>query len=319
MNFLDAVTMGESMVAFEAQEYGPLREVNLFKKWVGGAEDNFAIGLARLGFKCGWFSRLGNDELGVEIFRTIRGEGIDVSRVIFDPDAQTGIFFVERHAHGDFKCYFYRQFSAASRISPADIDPDYIKQAKIIYLTGITPVISESAYQATEKVFQVALKNGQTIVFDPNLRLRICDITTARAILIPMMQKSSYVLPGEEELKLLMDCQELPAAIENARSLGISNLVVKVGAKGAVLACGNKKAINIPGFAVRNPVSSMGAGDCFGAGFVAGLLKEQPLEQCVRWGNALGAFCLMASGPYQALPSFQELQAFLSGEAGISR
>jgi len=319
MNFLDAVTMGESMIAFEAQDFGPLREVNLFKKWVGGAEDNFAIGLARLGFKCGWFSRLGDDEFGREVFRTINGEGIDVSRVIFDPDAQTGIFFVERRAHGDFKCYFYRQLSAASRISPADIDPDYIKQAKIVYLTGITPVISESACQATEKVFQVALENGQTIVFDPNLRLRICDITTARSILIPMMQKSSYVLPGEEELKLLLDCPELPVAIEKARSLGINNLVVKVGAKGAVLACGDAKPTNIPGFTLRNPISSMGAGDCFGAGFVAGLLREQPLEQCVRWGNALGAFCLMASGPYQALPSFQELQTFLTGEASISR
>ena len=319
MNSLDAVTMGESMIAFEAQAYGPLREVNFFQKWVGGAEDNFAISLARLGFKCGWFSRLGDDEFGKEVFRTIKGEGIDVSKVIFDSNAQTGIFFVERHAQGDFRCYFYRHLSAASRISAADIDPDYIKQAEIVYLTGITPVISESAHQATEKMFQIAIENGQTIVFDPNLRLRLCDITTSRSILIPMMQKSSYALPGEEELKLLMDCQELPVAIDKAHSLGISNLVVKVGAGGAVLACGDEKPVRVTGFTVKNPVSSMGAGDCFGAGFVAGLLKEQPLEQCVRWGNALGAFCLMASGPYQALPSFQELQAFLAGESDISR
>ena len=117
MNLLDAVTMGESMIAFEAQDYGPLREVKLFQKWVGGAEDNFAIGLARLGFKCGWFSRLGDDEFGKEVLRTIKGEGIDVSRVILDTDAQTGIFFVERRAHGDFKCYFYRKLSAASVVS----------------------------------------------------------------------------------------------------------------------------------------------------------------------------------------------------------
>lgn len=319
MNLLDAVTMGESMIAFEGQDYGPLREVKLFQKWVGGAEDNFAIGLARLGFKCGWFSRLGDDEFGKEVLRTIKGEGIDVSRVILDTDAQTGIFFVERRAHGDFKCYFYRKLSAASRISPDDIDQDYVRRAKIVYLTGITPVLSESAHQATERMLQVAIENSQTIVFDPNLRLRLCDITTARSILIPMMQKSAYVLPGEEELKLLMDCQELSAAIDKAHSLGIRNLVVKTGVEGAVLACGDEMGVNIAGFRLKNPISSMGAGDCFGAGFVAGLLKEQPLEQCARWGNALGAFCLMASGPYQALPSFQELQAFLSGETDVSR
>ena len=319
MNLLDAVTMGETMIAFEGQDYGPLREINLFHKWVGGAEDNFAIGLARLGFKCGWFSRLGDDEFGKEIFRTIKGEGIDVSRVIFDTEAQTGVFFVERRAHGEFKCYFYRQSSAASRLSAADIDPDYIKQAKIVYLTGITPVLSKSAREATERMLQIAMENGQIIVFDPNLRLRLCDISTARSILIPMMQKSSYVLPGEEELKLLMDRPELEAAIEKAHSLGIKNLVVKVGARGAALACEDKEPIYVAGFKLNNPVSSMGAGDCFAAGFVAGLLKEQPLEQCLRWGNALGAFCLMASGPYQALPSFPELQAFLAGETGISR
>ena len=157
MSSLNAVTMGESMIAFEALDYGPFREAELFHKWVGGAEDNFAIGLARLGFKCGWFSRLGDDEFGKEIFRTIKGEGVDVSKVIFDSDAQTGIFFVERSSHSDFKCYFYRQTSAATRISPDDIDADYIKQAKIVYLTGITPVISDSARKATEKVFHVDL------------------------------------------------------------------------------------------------------------------------------------------------------------------
>jgi 2-dehydro-3-deoxygluconokinase len=319
MSVLDAVTMGESMVAFEAQDYGPLREVSIFRKWVGGAEDNFAIGLARLGLKCGWFSRLGCDEFGKEVFRTIRGEGIDVSRVIFDPGAPTGIFFIERRAHGEFNCYFYRQSSAASRISPADIDPDYIKQARIVYLTGITPILSESAREATEKMFQVALENGQTIVFDPNLRLRLCNITTARSILIPLMQKSSYVLPGEDELKLLMDCRELSAAIDKVHSLGIRNLVVKAGAKGAILARVDEKPTNIAGFTVKNIISSIGAGDCFDAGFVAGLLNDEPLEQCARWGNALGAFCLTASGPYQALPDFQELQAFLAGETGVSR
>jgi len=315
----DIITMGESMIAFEAQDYGPLRDVNTFRKWVGGAESNVAIGLARLGLKCGWFSRLGNDEFGKEIFRTIRGEGIDVSKVTFDPCASTGVFFIERCINSEFNCYYYRQSSAASQISLADIDPDYVKQAKIIFLTGITPVLSDSAHKAMEKMLQIALQNGQTIVFDPNLRLRLCNITVARSILIPLMQKSSYVLPGEEELKLLMECQELPVAIEKAHSLGIGNLIIKTGAKGAVLAIIDQESTNIAGFPVKNIISTMGAGDCFDAGFIAGLLYNKPLEQCVRWGNALGAFCLTTYGPYQALPDFQELQAFLKGETSVSR
>ena len=52
------------MMAFEAQAYGFLRENVYFKKWIGGAEDNFIIGLARLGFHCGWFQ--GSDRMSSE-------------------------------------------------------------------------------------------------------------------------------------------------------------------------------------------------------------------------------------------------------------
>jgi 2-dehydro-3-deoxygluconokinase len=315
----DVITMGETMMAFEAQDYGPLRENSIYRKWIGGAEDNLIIGLARLGFRCGWFSRLGDDEFGKEIYRTIKGEGVDVSRVTFDSGAGTGVFFVERQAEGDFRCYYYRQLSAASRLCQGDIDPDYIRSTKIVYMTGITPALSESAREATEEIFRLATKNKQTVIFDPNLRLKLFSIDRARKVLTPLMQRSTYVLPGEKELKQLMDCEQLEVAIEKAHDLGIESLIVKRGAEGAVTAIAGEKGVNVPAYVLKNPVSSMGAGDCFAAGFTAGLLKGQPLEECARWGNAMGAFCLMGWGPYQTLPSYDELESFLQGEALISR
>lgn len=307
------------MVAFEAQDYGPLSENTIYKKWIGGAEDNFIIGLARLGFGCGWFSRLGQDEFGKEILRTIKGEGVDVSRVVLDPDSPTGVFFVERQSDGEFKCYYYRQFSAASSLSKKDIDPHYIKSAKVIYITGITPAISEPAREATEEMLRLALENGQMIVFDPNLRLKLWGIGQAREVLVPLMQKSTYVLPGEEELTQLMDCEGLEIAIETAHGLGIGNIIVKTGANGAVIALTGENVVEVPAFILKNPISSMGAGDCFAAGFVAGLLKDKSLKECARWGNAMGAFCLMGWGPYQTLPDYNELQSFLAKKDIINR
>lgn len=307
------------MVAFEAQDYGPLSENAIYKKWIGGAEDNFIIGLARLGFGCGWFSRLGQDEFGKEILRTIKGEGVDVSRVVFDPNSPTGVFFVERQSDGEFRCYYYRQFSAASRLSKKDIDPYYIKSAKIIYITGITPAISETAREATEEMLRLALENGQMIVFDPNLRLKLWSIGRAREVLVPLMQKSTYVLPGEQELTQLMDCEGLEIAIETAHGLGIDNIIVKTGSNGSVIALTGENLVDVPAFTLNNPISSIGAGDCFAAGFVAGLLKDQSLEECARWGNAMAAFCLMGWGPYQTLPNYDELQSFLAEKDIINR
>ena len=60
-------------------------------------------------------------------------------------------------------------------------------------------------HQAAEEFFRLGLRRGSTLIFDPNLRLKLWDIGEARRVLIPLMQQSNYVLPGAEELKLLMD------------------------------------------------------------------------------------------------------------------
>ncbi len=316
----DVVSMGETMVAFEAQSSGPLREVEDFKKWVGGAADNFIIAVARLGFDCGWFSRVGDDEFGRFITRWIRGEGVDVSRVRVDSSKPTGVFFVERRSYEtNFKCHFYRNTSAATNICPDDVDEDYIAQAKVVYPEGQLTYISDSARAAVERMFDLALKHNKIIMFDPNLRLTMASVETSRSIHIPLMQKATYVLPGEDELRKLMGTPDLDTAIHKAHSLGISKLIVKAGAGGAILAPAGQEPRRIPGFTLKKPVSPMGAGDCFVGGFTAGILKEQPLETCVRWGNAVGAFSTMAYGPFHACPSFDELQSFLAGKEEISR
>ena len=88
---MDVVTFGETMVLFAAAEQGPLRFANTYTRHAAGTETNFAIGLARLGHQVGWFSRVGDDEFGQYIVNTVRGEGVDTSRVIVDPEAPTGV------------------------------------------------------------------------------------------------------------------------------------------------------------------------------------------------------------------------------------
>ncbi len=316
----DVVSMGESMVAFEAQSFGPLREAEDFKKWVGGAADNFIITLARLGFDCGWFSRLGDDELGRFIHRWIRGEGVDVSRTKIDSTKPTGLFLVERRSpESNFKCYFYRSNSAATNLGPDDIDEEYVAQAKVVYPEGILLYASESARRAVERLFEVAVKHERIIIFDPNLRLTMMSAEEARNMVIPLMQKATYVLPGADELMKIMDKPDVDSALDKAHSMGIRNIIIKAGAGGAILAPAGREPQHIPGFTLTKPVSPMGAGDCFVGGFTAGLLKGQPLETCVRWGNAVGAFCTMAYGPFHSCPSMTELQAFLAGKEEVSR
>ncbi|MBN2405895.1 MAG: sugar kinase [Coriobacteriia bacterium] len=316
----DVVSMGESMVAFEAQSFGPLREAEDFKKWVGGAADNFIITLARLGFKCGWFSRLGDDELGRFIHRWIRGEDVDVSRAKIDATKPTGLFLVERRsAESNFKCWFYRSNSAATNLCPEDVDEEYVAGAKVVYPEGILLYASESARRAVERLFEVAVKYDRTIIFDPNLRLTMMRAEEARGMVIPLMQKATYVLPGADELMKIMDKPDVDSAVAKAHALGIRSIIIKAGAGGAILAIEGQETRHMPGFELKKPVSPMGAGDCFVGGFTAGLLSGLPVETCVRWGNAVGAFNTMAYGPFHSCPTMTELQAFLAGKEEVSR
>ena len=118
----EVVAIGETMVVFCPEQSGPLRHVHRFVKRIAGSESNAAIGLSRLGHSAGWISRLGRDELGEYVLREIRAEGIDVSCVVRDDQAQTGLMVKEIHEGRETRVYYYRKDSAASRMSPVDLN-----------------------------------------------------------------------------------------------------------------------------------------------------------------------------------------------------
>ena len=204
-------------------------------------------------------------------------------------------------------------------MQPKDLDPDYITQARYLYLTGITPAISQSARQTAREFFRLGRENGCLLIMDPNLRLKLWSLDEARRVLIPLMQQCDYVLPGHTELMQLMECDGLDEALDKAHGLGISKLVVKLGEGGALVSLDGGERQPIEPVRLQATVSAMGAGDCFAAGFTAGLIRELPLDECARWGNALGAFCLMGSGPYQTLPDLEEFEEFIRGKESVTR
>ena len=87
------VTVGETMAAFTPGSTGFLRYVKNYEMRIAGAESNLAIGVSKLGHSAGWISCLGRDEFGEFVRNSIRAEGVDTSRVVFDPEYRTGIMF----------------------------------------------------------------------------------------------------------------------------------------------------------------------------------------------------------------------------------
>lgn len=314
----DVVTLGETMALFAPREAGPLKYVGEYQLKLGGAETNFAIALVRLGVSAGWISRLGDDGLGHAIAHNIRGEGVDLSRVQIDRDAPTGLYVKELSAVGESTVYYYRRGSAASRLSPGDLDVAYVQGARWLHLTGITPALSETCRATVEQAASLARAAGLGVSFDPNLRLKLWTAERAREVLLPIMARCTVLCGGDEELQLLLRVDQPDAAADWALERGIEIVAVKLGSRGALVATAAERRI-VPAYAIPAVVDAIGAGDGFDAGLVAGLLNDLDPWRAAELGNAVGAHALMVNGDYEGYPTRREAEAFMAGHVKVTR
>jgi 2-dehydro-3-deoxygluconokinase len=308
---VDVVSLGEMMVMLVATEPGPLRTADTFRKHVAGSEANVAIGLARLGHQPGWISRLGDDEFGHYVRNFLRGEGVDVSQVILDPDHPTGTAFKERRELGPRRVIYYRRGSAASFLSPADLNPAYFQGARYFHVSGINPALSTSMHETTRAAISLAKEAGALISFDPNVRLRLWDADTCRRTLRELMPQCDLVLPGADEAELLTGESDPEQAARALRQLGVRQVVVKLGAQGS-LSLDDAGVLRVPAFPLERIVDPVGAGDGFAAGFLSGQLRGWGTAESLRLANLVGAAAMSVSGDVEGLPTFEEVGALES-------
>jgi 2-dehydro-3-deoxygluconokinase len=310
---LDVVTLGESMVLLLAEEPGPMREATTFRRFIAGAESNLAIGLSRLGQTAGWFSRVGDDEFGRAIVFRIRGEGVDTSHVISDDTAPTGLVIRERREAGPIEQAYYRRGSAASRLSPADLDAAYLGGAKFLHLTGITPALSPSCRETIFAAADIARAAGVSVVLDPNYRSKLWDPPEAREVLRDLASHCDILLPGMDEAQLLTGQSDPESAARELHSLGPRMVVIKLGAQGALALVGDDQVTRSPAIRLERIVDPVGAGDAFAAGLLTGLLRDFTLDDALSLANRCGGLAMMSPGDMEALPRWAEVASESSG------
>src|SRR5690348_16988682 len=152
------VTLGESMVAFRWP--GPFALGTPAVARLAGAESNVAIGLGRLGHQVAWAGVVGQDPFGDLVLRELRAEGVDVRCARQDPDAPTGLMFVETRTADLVRVEYRRTGSAGSTLQPGDAEAALDPAPSMLHLTGITPALSDSAAQAVTRAAEVASAAG---------------------------------------------------------------------------------------------------------------------------------------------------------------
>lgn len=307
---LDVVTLGEAMAMFVAEEPGPLEQVRYFSKRTAGAETNVAIGLARLGLKVGWQSRLGADSMARYLLAAIGGEGVDCSRVVCDPDQRTGFMFKGRVDDGsDPPIEYHRKGSAASQLGPDQIDEAWIAGARHLHVSGVFAALSPATLAATRRVIELARRHGRTVSFDPNLRPTLWSSREVmRDTLNRLAEGSDCVLPGQAEGELLTGSADPVAIAAFYRQRGARLVVVKLGPEGAYYD-GEQGSGHVAAFPVTKVVDTVGAGDGFAVGVISALLEGRAVVDAVRRGAWIGARAVQVRGDTEGLPTRAELLA----------
>ena len=314
----EMITFGEALAVFSPKSSGPFRYLRDFELHMAGAESNTAIGLQKLGHTTGWFSRLGEDEVGQFVLNAVRAEGVDVSRVAVDPNHRTGLMVKEIRDQGETRVYYYRDQSACSFAKPEDIEEEYLKTAKIFHFTGITPVLSDSCKQAVCRAMELADKNGVKLSFDPNIRYKLWGKHDYSAMLREMMLQSQIVLAGLDEAGLLLQAEKPQEVFEKLFSLGrVEIAALKDGGKGAWVAAGGE-IHHIPPFPCHC-IDPVGAGDSFNAAFLAGVLEGLDVKTCGEMGAVAGALATQSLGDIESQPTRQEMDRALHHSKTVFR
>lgn len=314
----DVITIGDAMITFDPDTTGPMRFVNSFKRKVGGAEFNLAIGCARLGLRTGWISRLGQDEFGRYIYNFARGEGIDVSEVELVNGYPTSINFKEINGDGSSNTFYYRDKSPTLTLDSNSLNEEFFKEARLLHITGVFPAVNDQNINTVDKAIKLAKKHNLKISMDPNIRLKLWDEEKARTILLRWMEDVDYLLAGTEELVLLFGTDDVDQWAGKIKEYFVSHLFIKQGENGAMLLTNNKLYEQSSEENV-SAIDTVGAGDGFDAGVLYGLLNNWSPEKILKFANILGSMVVEVLGDNEGLPYLEDALNKLEDKKVIER
>lgn len=307
---LEIIALGEALVEImRTRVDDPLDQALEFVgPFPSGAPAIFADQAARLGHRVGFIGAVGEDDFGTCLLNRLRADGVEVTHCPRVPDRATGVAFVTYFSDGSRRfLYHIAQAAAGQMPSP---QASYFQGVKFLHICGSSLSVSDRMREACYQACSMTAAAGGRISFDPNLRPELLGGEEAlRRICGPVLEAAYVVLPSGAEAELLAGISGPEQACRALLERGPQVVALKRGARGCAIFTRDEE-VEVPAFPVA-AVDPTGAGDCFDAGFVAGLLEGLPLEQVGRLANACGALGATVKGPMEGAFRRQKVEEFM--------
>ena len=257
----------------------------------GGSAANTIAALARLGITTGFIGRVGDDADGAYLCSEMAKEGVD-PRGIEVARGRTGSAIVLVDPGGERSMYVHPGVNDALSVTPENIS--YVKSAKYLHLSSF---VGETTIDVQREMLD---RSKAEISFAPGMLYVRRGLDTLQGII----SHARVVFLNRDEMEMLTGHGYREGAGE-LNEIGAEIVVVTLGGDGCYIRTSDAE-VSVPSFAAR-VVDTTGAGDAFCAGFLYGLLNDEPLGVCGRLGNFVAAKCVEAVGAREGLPGVLEI------------
>ncbi len=282
---------------------GENQEITSFQPQPGGG-CNFLIHGARLGLPVSAVGVVGDDAFGVQLRSILAEEGVDTRPIFSAPGSVTAtVLDLIDYAQ---KVHTFVGFAASGDPMPVtQLAEELIRAAGAVFLQGYT-LLEVQMHAPLPGLLQFAADAHVPVYYDVGPPTRYADPDRLRMVLT----HAYGVMTTEDEIPLAAIGMTGDEAFAYLFSLGVQLIVVKRGPEGCWLVTPEGRE-SVPAYSVE-VADTVGAGDCFNAGFLYGVMRGWSLTDCACLANASGGACAMKQGGGRNVPTRDEVEAVLA-------
>ena len=313
MKKYDVVALGELLIDFTengvSAQGNPMLEAN-----PGGAPCNVLAMLNKLGKKTAFIGKVGDDNFGHMLAKTVEESGTDVTNLLFDKKVGTTLAFVHTKEDGDREFSFYRNPGADMMLKKEEVMEDVIRGGKIFHF-GTLSSTHPGVREATRHALEVAKDAGLLISFDPNLREPLWDsLEDARAEIAYGLSKCDILKISDNEMEFMTGTDDYTKGVEILReNYNIPLIFVTLGKEGS-RAYYKDLIVEVAPFLQEHTIETTGAGDTFEACALNYVLEhgldgltEADLKALLTFANAGASLITTKKGALRVMPEKEEV------------
>ncbi|HTR28192.1 MAG TPA: sugar kinase [Puia sp.] len=331
------LSFGELLLRICPDAEGDWLADNSLPFYVGGAEANVATALALWGIPSAYLTALPDNLLTRQLAAWLEERGIDTSRLLYRGE-RLGLYYLPKGK--DLKqggVIYDRAHSSFSALRPGMIDWDQVlEEIGWLHFSAISPALGQHVTDVCAEGLKAAREKGITISVDLNYRAKLWQYGIPPSAVMPGLIAHCNVVMGnlwaaEKMLGIPVDPQLAVSGrkedfLEHARRSSVAivdrfpqvRLVAKTfrfdrGDRGIhyyATLFANDGFYSSREYASDAIVDKVGSGDCFMAGLIRGLYRQQPPQATLEFAAAAAFYKLFIPGDATDQPA-EDIEKFI--------